>query len=135
MKQKGQWRGSILYFMRDRYGKNDLLNKHMLLLSFVGIIVSPFIPWKFIIIFPLLLLLMAYKRIFSKNIAKREKENRAYLDFLKPVLFQRTKFKHRHVYYYRTCSSCKQKLRIPKLDDKTIRVTCPNCHHQAIIKR
>ncbi|AQP54734.1 hypothetical protein CBF34_04205 [Vagococcus penaei] len=120
----------IINFMKNRYGKNDLLNRHMLFISVVLLLISPFVSWKYFVVAPIVIIVIIYMRMLSKNSYKREEENRQYCLFMKPLLFNWTKFKERNKYVYLSCDKCQQKLRLPK-NQGTIRITCPNCkHHQ-----
>ncbi|MEG0256125.1 MAG: hypothetical protein RR554_09875 [Vagococcus sp.] len=133
MKQQNKWREKIVYFMKDRYGQNDVLNKHILFLSFVSLIIYPFTNYYIFLIISLLLLSYSYFRTLSKNKEARKKENEAYRKKLSPIRFQLLKFKNRDSYRYLKCPNCKQKIRVPK-NKGTIRVTCPKCHHEKEMK-
>ena len=69
-------------------------------------------------------------RVFSRNIAKRQKENTRYLYRMQKVRrwFSSLKqqLKDRKTYKYFRCPQCKQRMRAPRHKGK-IRVTCKNC--------
>ncbi|RST99299.1 hypothetical protein CBF37_04840 [Vagococcus vulneris] len=126
---KKNLRQKMMNFMKERYGRNDLLNRHMLFIGIILLLVSPFIKWKYFVLVPLIVFLLIYSRMLSKNITRRDAENKKYCRFLKPLLFKWTQFKNRKDFIYITCDSCQQKLRVPK-HRGTIKITCPNCKHQ-----
>lgn len=69
-------------------------------------------------------------RMFSKNLYKREAENRAFLNWFNPikrkVMQAVTRFKNRRVYKYFRCPKCHSWLKLPRgVGEKTI--TCGKC--------
>lgn len=64
-------------------------------------------------------------RCFSRNIYKRQKENRRLRNFL-------TRLKDRSHRYYR-CPGCRQRVRVPKGRGK-INIRCPKCGNQFVKK-
>ncbi len=133
MKPQGKWKGKVSYFMRSRYGQNDVLNKHILFFSFISLIIYPFTTHVLGLVLSILLLAYSYFRIFSKNISARKKENETYKRWLSPIRFQIEKFKNRKNYRYLKCPNCQQKSRVPK-NKGMIRVTCPKCQQVREIK-
>lgn len=127
----------IVRFMAGRYGGNDLLNKTMLVTTFVLIIVQIFLPNQGILSLILSLvcwgLIIFYTfRVFSKNTYKRSMENYKFHNFV-----QRTKtkakgyqdmFKQRKTHRFFRCPGCKNMLRVPKGKGK-IKVHCRQCGH------
>ena len=72
-------------FMMGRYG-SDQLNMALLILSVVISIVSAFIPYGWIgNIAALLLIVLVFFRMLSRNTSKRFKENYVFLKFWNPV--------------------------------------------------
>ena len=71
-------------------------------------------------------------RMFSRNLTKRQAENRRFESACarsKTQLRQaKNRFKNRKQYKYFRCPQCKQKLRAPRGRGK-IQVTCQKCHH------
>ncbi|MDT2814800.1 hypothetical protein P7H60_11990 [Vagococcus carniphilus] len=133
MKRKGKWKEKILFFMRDRYGQNDVLNKHILFFGFLSLVIYPFTNHLFWLVLSLILLAYSYFRMLSKNKSARKKENEAYQKWLSPIRFQFVKYKNKETYRYLKCSNCKQKIRVPR-NQGEIRVTCPKCSHTKDIK-
>lgn len=79
------------------------------------------------------LLVLEILRMFSRNIARRQKENYAFLKIWNPV---RNAFRPRadaktHMRF--KCKKCKQELRVPRGKGK-ICVTCPKCGEKVIKK-
>lgn len=78
-------------------------------LAFVGIIYSLF-------------------RMFSRNVAARQKENQQFLQFFS---LQKKRFDMRKEYRIFTCKGCGQHIRVPRKKGK-VEVTCPICGRKAI---
>lgn len=65
-------------------------------------------------------------RMFSKNIAKRRRENERFCNFFN---LQKNKFRDRKTHVYRKCPSCKAVLRLPRAKGKHS-VVCPRCKNR-----
>ena len=126
-------------WMTGRYGM-DKLNQ-ALLIGYL-ILVAFSLPFYRRIVFcrvtlsiGYLLLFLVLARMFSKNTAKRYQENQKFLSKWNILLGRiRIGIKHmkeRKQYHFYTCSSCGQKIRIPKGKGK-ICITCPKCKHEFI---
>lgn len=81
----------------------------------------------------LVLMVLATFRLLSKNIYKRQKENRAYLRILSGIkgffVLRKNKFRDRKTHVYRKCPACRKVLRLPKIKgDHT--VCCPCCSNR-----
>ncbi len=116
-------------FMEGRNGTDDLA-KFMLGVCLVLIVIDLFTGNTFLYILELVLLVLTYYRILSRNYAKRSAENERYHEILESAkgLFHRSggqssQSKDYHIY---RCPSCGQKIRIPRGKGK-ICVTCPKC--------
>ena len=79
----------------------------------------------------------AYFRAFSRNLAKRRRENAWYLRkkaaFLSRFRAGKEQFRQRRDYCFFTCPSCKARLRVPRHKGR-IRIVCRKCG-QAFEKR
>ena len=132
------WRDKFTNFMYGRYGV-DQLSRFMLIVTFVLCILSMFIRIPLLSTLILLLIILTYFRMFSKNIYKRAAENEKYLQFI-------SKFKknadtgtctnsqnaqQKKYYKYFKCPGCSQKIRIPKGHGK-IEIRCPKCNTKFI---
>ncbi|OOM74548.1 hypothetical protein [Clostridium sp. BL-8] len=123
-----EWFKKMMY---GRYG-GDQLSRALLVLSFILLILTNFLPRNLSILaiiayIPAVICLL---RIFSKNIYKRQQENYKYiiiknraLDWVKHKL---NKIKDMKTHKYFVCKNCKQKLRVPRGQGK-ISITCPRC--------
>ena len=112
-------------FMLGRYGP-DQLSLAMLILAFiVGLV-----PMLWAKIVTLALAVIVFYRMFSKNIAKRRRENDWFLKVWSPVktffvrLFKGRPDKATHKHF--KCPKCAQELRVPKGKGK-VTITCPKC--------
>lgn len=129
--------------MIGRYGM-DSLNQFLFGLSCVLILVNLFVRnviaesilWWAVLI----LLIIAYWRMFSRNIAKRYQENQKFLSATASIRswwkstwysithFKEEREKNRGYHIYR-CPHCHQKIRVPKGKGHII-ITCPKCHFE-----
>ena len=116
-------------FMSGRYGLDNLgrfLNVLALIIFLVGTLLHTQIAS-----IALVLIVINYFRMFSRNFYKRERENMIYLQIRNKFLgffssrFRRIKSQKTHCYF--RCPSCNQELRVPKGKGK-ISITCPKCH-------
>ncbi len=125
----------MMRFMQGRYG-NDRLGQVMLILAMVCLVLSLFrIP--FISTLGLVILLLTYYRMFSRQIGKRAAENQKYLrlEWKLRAKWQRRKQalaqnKTHRVY---KCPSCRQKIRVPRNRGR-IAITCRKCGTEFIKK-
>ena len=115
---------SLARFMYGRYG-NDQLNRFFLVLYLIFWVLSMvFRGWTGLIFYALTTLTMVWMlfRMFSRNIPRRQAENRWYLH-------QITRLKDIRRYRYRRCPHCRGMLRLPiKRGRRT--VTCHRCRGQ-----
>jgi DNA-directed RNA polymerase subunit RPC12/RpoP len=145
---------------RFMYGRNgvDQLSGFMTSVSLILIVVSSFLRGWLYMIFMLVsvvLLILVYVRIFSRNIARRQAENRSYLEFSGKVryrlrglqpFFRRTaswfsgifsglgarfrktgdQAKQMKEFHIYKCPGCGQKIRIPRGKGHIV-VRCPKC--------
>lgn len=81
----------------------------------------------------LTLLALATFRLLSRNIYKRQKENKVYLKILSAIknffVLRKNRFRDRKTHIYRKCPKCKKVLRLPKIKGKHT-VCCPCCRHR-----
>lgn len=126
----------IRRFMYGRYG-NDQLNQFLMILGlvFAGI----WTIFRFDIFSALFIIVIAYCyfRMLSRNIYKRQQENKRFLSFYIPQKKKVTnaiwRFKDRKYHRYFKCKCCKTYLRVPK-GKGTISIQCPNCGNEFIKK-
>lgn len=119
--------------MYGRYG-NDQLNQFMLYVFLGCAVLNLFIRANYFSMlltsWEILLIILIYYRMFSKNHQRRYAENQKYLTLANKVkrFFGKTRYmqqqrKNFHIY---TCPQCRQKIRIPKGKGR-ISVRCPKC--------
>ena len=132
-------REKLAKLMYGRYGV-DQLGRAMLIFALVLCVLSLFVPRRLsgiIYYISLILSILMYIRMFSKNIQKRYQENNKYLSLKASFLrkFQREKeiFSQRRFYHFYRCPRCRQRIRIPRGKGR-IEIRCPKCS-QTFIKK
>ena len=132
-------REKVAKLMYGRYGV-DQLGRAMLIFALVLCVLSLFVPRRLsgiIYYISLILIILMYIRMFSKNIQKRYQENNKYLSLKASFLrkFQREKeiFSQRRFYHFYRCPRCRQRIRIPRGKGR-IEIRCPKCS-QTFIKK
>ncbi len=123
-------------WMQGRNGP-DQLYKFLLYLSLLILILNAFLrSWIIELILLLVIAFMVF-RMFSKNVAKRRKENQIYLNVKTSVIrfFRRIRSRivNRKTNVYRKCPQCKTVLCMPRKKGKH-QVSCPRCHHHFEVK-
>ena len=123
-------------FMAGRYG-NDQLNQFIFIVAIISMVLEIITRQSLFYTLTLVLLILAYVRVFSRNINKRYEENMKFLQRKDAILnkFRKQKYyaAQRRNYHIYTCPQCKQKIRIPKGKGK-ISITCPKCRTSFIKK-
>ena len=123
-------------FMAGRYG-NDQLNQFIFIVAIISMVLEIIKRQSLFYTLTLVLLILAYVRVFSRNINKRYEENMMFLQRKDAILnkFRKQKYyaAQRRNYHIYTCPQCKQKIRIPKGKGK-ISITCPKCRTSFIKK-
>ena len=127
---------SMQRFMAGRYG-NDQLNQFIFIVAIISMVLEIITRQSLFYTLTLVLLILAYVRVFSRNINKRYEENMKFLQKKDAILnkFRRQKYyaAQRRNFHIYTCPQCKQKIRIPKGKGK-ISITCPKCRTSFIKK-
>ena len=107
---KTRFTDRLIRFMYGRNG-NDKLNSALFWVYFVLLLVNIFLKSIVIWIVELILVALYMFRFLSRNIYRRQKENRAFLKVWNKITgffkLQRNKFRDRKTHVYRKCSSCK----------------------------
>lgn len=126
----------IRRFMEGRYGGDHLsvaLIILSVLLTFAGS-VSKLISLTLLSYIPMGIVVY---RMFSRNIAKRQRENYKFYMLMRPVYMYYNKIKNRlrdsRTHRIFRCPDCKAKLRVPKGKGK-IAITCSVCRTEFIRK-
>ena len=130
---------ALARFMYGRYGGDDLYNALFLgevILLFLAAVcsflaaVSPVFTVISVVLYVLAMALLAFAmfRFFSRNIAKRRRENQAWLTF-KSKLTPKKRPKlppDTATHVFRACPKCRATLRLPRQAGKH-QVKCPRC--------
>ena len=103
--------GSIIIMLLSGFVRVDWLRAILYYLSLMG-------------------LFYAYYRVFSRNLAKRQAENWAFLSWKNQ---QKQRWQQRKTYRFYRCPKCKTVLRVPKGKGK-ISITCRSCGEKFIRK-
>lgn len=136
------WRKYVTMFREDmntvmskRCGLDEL-NNFIMLIGFIFIVISLFTQKGIFTLLGAFFVVICYLRVFSKKLEKRRKENAFYMRYMgKTVGFvrlQKLKIKmmiksaRDKEYVYFVCSSCGQRIRVPKGKNK-VSIRCPKC--------
>ncbi|MCR5811013.1 MAG: zinc-ribbon domain-containing protein [Lachnospiraceae bacterium] len=119
-------------FMQGRYGV-DSLSRFLSIVLLAIIILGMFIRIPLSGTITLVILVILYWRMFSRNIPKRYEENQKFLQIRDKLLGRFSDFgsnmsqmKDYHIY---KCPRCNQKIRIPR-GKGHIMVRCPKCGYE-----
>lgn len=119
-------------FMQGRYGV-DSLSRFLSVVLLAVIILRMFIRIPLSGTITLMILVILYWRMFSRNIPKRYEENQKFLQIRDKLLGRFSDFgsnmsqmKDYHIY---KCPRCNQKIRIPR-GKGHIMVRCPKCGYE-----
>ncbi len=119
-------------FMAGRYGVDDF-SRFMLGAAVVIMLLNLILRIPFLNTLVLVIFILIYVRMFSKNIQKRYDENMKFLQQKNKVLgiFNKNKrtVEQMKTYHIYKCPNCSQKIRIPRGKGK-IMITCPKCGHE-----
>jgi DNA-directed RNA polymerase subunit RPC12/RpoP len=121
-------------FMTGRYGADEL-TRFILMFDCVLMVLSLLIRSNILNSVCVLLIVLCYIRMFSKNHSQRYKENQIFLKYVNRVYPRIDRFryqlKQRTHYHIYKCPSCKQKIRIPRGKGK-ISIVCPKCRNEFV---
>ena len=118
--------------MQGRYGV-DSLSRFLSIVLLALIILGMFVRIPLSGTITLVILVILYWRMFSRNIPKRDEENQKFLQIRDKLLGRFSNFgsnmsqmKDYHIY---KCPRCNQKIRIPR-GTGHIMVRCPKCGYE-----
>ena len=119
-------------FMLGRNGI-DQLHKFILIVCVILAVINIFINNVVLDILEIILLIIIFYRFLSKDIRKRRKENKIYLDIRNKVIkkfdLDKKKWDDRKTHIYKKCPKCKTILRLPLKKGKHT-CKCPKCKNR-----
>ena len=126
-------RERIARVMAGRNG-NDQLNRLLLLADVILLLLASLLNRTglggLLYALVLVLLVLTYFRMFSRDLYRRRSENERYLRLKQRLLSRlrvlKERWKQRKEYKFFTCPSCKSVMRVPRGKGK-IRVVCHKC--------
>ena len=131
----GFMRNLLFRFARFMSGRNgsDQLGTALILAAFVIQIAIPLTGFFWLIFFSYGLFGLFLFRFFSKDLYRRQEENRKFLSFFRNAVLKTKQFfmrvKGMKQYKYFRCPQCKTLLRLTRgTGEKDIR--CPRCGHE-----
>lgn len=121
----------FMRFMVGRAGA-DQLGLAMLITALILNLLDSFLRTGILSLIGIVLYVLCFVRMFSRNVVKRRAENSKYLVWYskakKLVLRYWTRLKNCREYKYFSCPQCKASIRMKRgLGEKEI--TCPGCKH------
>ena len=126
---KTKFTDRLIRFMYGRNG-NDKLNQFLFWVYFVLLLLNLFLSSVILWVVELILIALYMFRFLSRNLYRRQAENRKFLKiwnkFTGFFKLQKNKFRDRKTHVYRKCEHCKAVLRLPKKKGKHT-VRCPQC--------
>ena len=133
---KTKFTDKLIRFMYGRNG-NDKLNQFLFWVYFVLLLANLFLKSVILWVVELILVALYMFRFLSRNIYRRQTENRKFLKiwnkFTGFFKLQKNKFRDRKTHVYRKCEHCKAVLRLPKKPGKHT-VRCPQCNKTFSVK-
>ena len=114
-----RFRTGLSRFYAGRYG-NDKLNLLILGAAVLVSVVNLFVRSRILSLVPFVLIALYFFRSLSRNLEKREAENRKLLNCLERIRMRRT----HHIY---RCPNCRQRIRVPRKGGKKVEIRCPKC--------
>ena len=119
----------IQRFMVGRYGV-DALSKFMVTVALILWAINLFARNRILYSWAVILWILVYVRMFSRNIQKRYRENAKFLEIKGKVLArfrkEKSNMEQRKTHHIYKCPTCSQKIRIPRGKGR-ICITCPKC--------
>lgn len=120
-------------FMTGRYG-GDQLSIATLVLYLILSVINMFAASPIVLALSYVLVFVWAFRFFSRNIYKRQAENRKFLQLMQPfsamITLWKRRFTERDSRFFR-CPKCHQIIRVPKGKGR-IAIRCPKCRDEFI---
>ena len=123
---------TLARFLYGRYAMYgiDILNKLLAILAVALSAINLFLGSYALYIIQSALVFWLLFRLLSRNISARRAENQVFSKFIERVKtsfnISKRRFKERSTHVYKTCPSCKAKLRFPRKKG-THNAFCPRC--------
>lgn len=131
-----KFREALYRFCRGRNG-SDLLYRVTVWVIMILAVANLFLRSMIVLAIELILLVWSTFRCFSRNLAARAREDRAFRRFFGGIrgwfVLQRDKIRDRKTHVFRKCPHCRRILRLPRIKgDHT--VCCPCCKARFPVK-
>ncbi|MBO5873338.1 MAG: hypothetical protein J6Q56_03945 [Clostridia bacterium] len=129
----------ISQFMYGRYASYgiDLLTKVLAVFCIILSVLNLFVGSFLIYITETALFFYMFYRLFSRNIYKRQDENRNFTGIFGKIKdsfnFHRRRHSERHTHIYKKCPHCSVMLRLPRRSGEHT-VCCPRCKNNFKVK-
>lgn len=124
----------IQRMMAGRYGVDQLSNA-IFILSIIVILASILLENSILNTVGIVMLLVGYLRMFSRNINSRYTENQKFTNFYKSIFSKYIGYNRQlgsmWKYKYFKCPNCNQRLRVPKGKGR-LNVKCPKCKNSFV---
>ena len=131
-----RFREKMAVIMQGRYGM-DQLGKVLSYGTIIILLLSTMLQVYLLYIVGMIVLVLGYFRIFSRNIGKRYEENQKFLNWRYIIVCKKNKImariKDRKTNSIFNCPNCQQKIRVPKGKGK-ICIKCPKCRIEFVKK-
>lgn len=126
-----KWVYKVQKFMIGRYGVDELY-QFLFRFYLILFIIDLFISSKILNVLELIIIVIMFYRLLSKNISKRKNENNQFLKvkkyLLKPIVNIKRNFRDRDYYVYKKCHKCNSTLKLPLPSKRGVQhVKCPTC--------
>ncbi len=125
-------KNKLINFLQGRHGIDELY-KFLFIVFIILWILYIIFRNPFIYLLWILVCVFMIYRVFSKNIYKRQNENKKYLEIKEKIKFQKRKWQDRKTYIYRRCPNCKAEIRLPRKKGKHV-CNCPCCKKDFVVK-
>ena len=130
------FRERIARFMMGRNGPDQFYH-FLVVVCFILVVANIFANSLLLSVLEMAVFIYAIFRLMSRNVYKRQEENRRFLKlFSKPKKFfelQKCKNRDRKTHVYKKCPSCKNNLRLPRVKGEHT-VVCPCCKNRFDVK-
>ncbi len=131
-----KFKNAMYNFLQGIYGV-DALHKFLFVVFIIIWILNSFIKSTFLYLLGMIVCIFMFYRFFSRDIWKRQNENRKYLEIKNKVIsnlkLSKRKWNDRKTHIYRKCPECKAEIRLPRKKGKH-KCTCPCCKKDFDVK-